>query len=315
MNKTCIGCGSILQSDDESALGYTPLITNDYCKRCFRLIHYNDNNFINPTIDPYEIIKKINNQKGICFFLCDILNFSEEAFNYYQKIKLPKTFIVSKSDIIPKSISFTKIKNWLITEKNIKENIIFASSKNNIGLVKLEKLIKETNEKIFFTGMTNVGKSSLLNKLYNNNILTISNKENTTLDFVLLPNTTNVYDTAGFPYPFSITIPTIKKTLNPITMPLKANAGLLIDKIGRIICDTNNSITCFTPYKVNKVYSNNPLYLEEKPILLTIPKESHLLIKGQALFYIKESCHLKIYHIKKDQISISKSFMKGKYNG
>ncbi|MCQ2570055.1 MAG: ribosome biogenesis GTPase YqeH, partial [Limosilactobacillus sp.] len=46
----CIGCGSIIQSEDKQGLGYTPasavkkgLETNElYCQRCFRLRHYNE---------------------------------------------------------------------------------------------------------------------------------------------------------------------------------------------------------------------------------------------------------------------------------
>ena len=36
MSKICMGCGVILQDSDNQALGYTPNLDNDYCKKCFR---------------------------------------------------------------------------------------------------------------------------------------------------------------------------------------------------------------------------------------------------------------------------------------
>ena len=50
MNK-CIGCGSILQSDDNNKIGYTTNINNRLCERCFKIKNYND----------YKLVSKSNN--------------------------------------------------------------------------------------------------------------------------------------------------------------------------------------------------------------------------------------------------------------
>ena len=40
MNKKCLGCGAILQTDSIDKEGYTKNIDNDLCERCFRINHY-----------------------------------------------------------------------------------------------------------------------------------------------------------------------------------------------------------------------------------------------------------------------------------
>lgn len=37
MIKKCIGCGAILQDNNPLIEGYTTVLTNDLCKRCFRM--------------------------------------------------------------------------------------------------------------------------------------------------------------------------------------------------------------------------------------------------------------------------------------
>ncbi|AGN24135.1 GTPase YqeH [Erysipelothrix rhusiopathiae SY1027] len=41
-NKKCVGCGSVLQTEDTMGRGYAKAIENDYCQSCFRLKHYRD---------------------------------------------------------------------------------------------------------------------------------------------------------------------------------------------------------------------------------------------------------------------------------
>ena len=42
--RKCKGCGAILQDEDENKAGFIPNLTKEskYCKRCFRLMHYNE---------------------------------------------------------------------------------------------------------------------------------------------------------------------------------------------------------------------------------------------------------------------------------
>ena len=321
MIKKCLGCGVKLQSVDESLKGYIPsnVLNKGYCKRCFMLTHYN--NFVHAyyEIEPEKILKKLANKKGFGIFILDLVNFNKEAFNYYRKIKMPKVLVVNKCDIIPKNISYLKIKNWLKKEFKVEEEIFFVSVKKNIGLNKLNRFLDNINLPLYFLGMSNVGKSSLINKLFNlEKPLTSSILPNTTLDFIKVKTSKNVYDTVGFLYQTKIDHNLLKKTMiyneiHPINMPLKEESGLLILDLARIITDKKNSITCFFSKDVNirKIYNNENIYLDEKPLIIKCPKESNLIIKGIGFCYVKEECLLKIYHLDEDLIELIPSFLGG----
>ena len=58
--KRCRGCGAVLQTEDRTLPGYTPKAENDYCQRCFRLIHYDDLAVSMRTgIDPDLVLEEI----------------------------------------------------------------------------------------------------------------------------------------------------------------------------------------------------------------------------------------------------------------
>ena len=44
MIKKCIGCGAVLQNTNDNQIGYVPNLNTKtkYCRRCFRIIHYNE---------------------------------------------------------------------------------------------------------------------------------------------------------------------------------------------------------------------------------------------------------------------------------
>lgn len=318
MIKTCLGCGVKLQSTDEKKIGYIPLevLNKGYCKRCYKLTHYNDFKNAYQKVDPNDILKKLDNKKGFCFFLLDLVNLNREAFNYYHQIKMPKILIINKADIIPQNILYEKIKIWLQNNFQIKEDILFVSTKKNIGITKIQNLIEDINEPIYFLGMTNVGKSSLLNKLFElEKPLTTSMLPNTTLDFIKVKTKKVVYDTVGFPYIREISSDYLKKMMineeiHPKNMPIKKEANLLIEDIVRIKIDIDNSITCFFSknLKISKIYDNNKLYLDEKPLIIKVPAYSNVFIKGLGFGYIKNACTLTVYHLDENLIEVLPSF-------
>ena len=59
MIKKCIGCGAILQDNNPLIEGYTTVLTNDLCKRCFRMKNYGEYEFV--TKDNLEYVKILNN--------------------------------------------------------------------------------------------------------------------------------------------------------------------------------------------------------------------------------------------------------------
>ena len=113
MNKKCIGCGILLQSENEKSSGYVTDLNFSYCERCFRNINYSEINDLNIVIDNNSIIDVINQKSDLVFFIVDLLNISKNLINIYQKISKPKYFVVNKVDVLPKNVTLDKINNLL----------------------------------------------------------------------------------------------------------------------------------------------------------------------------------------------------------
>lgn len=181
MNK-CIGCGTFLNDDKK------------YCERCFKIKNYNyhDEKVV---ISDEEILENLNNKKECKLFLCDIISLDENVINLYNKINGKKYFIITKSDIIPKTIETSNIKNNLMKKYNI--NPLFISIKSGIGKKDVMSLIREEG-KVIFCGPTSSGKSSLINYLFSLD-LTTSSYTNTTLEFnKLYIDDLTIIDAPGF---------------------------------------------------------------------------------------------------------------------
>lgn len=277
----CKGCGIILQSDDKNALGYTPDIKNELCQRCFKLKNYNTliNNGVN--IDNDKLIKKINSLNVHVLFLVDFLNIDSEAMDLYKKIKVNKTLVITKEDIIPKNI----IKDRLI--KNIKdiyeirEDIILTSTKFTKNISNIESIcLKE--KKVLFAGYTNAGKSSLINKMVGSDI-TVSNRENTTQDFIKLNvDGVTIYDAPGFMSNTKRDVVS-KNIIKPKTYQLPNKHYLEFNNIKLNVSEDSN-ITLYLPDEViiNRRREKNNITCD-----VLIPKNSDLVIKG--LGFIKFS--------------------------
>ena len=128
MSKYCLGCGVLLQDKEEKKEGYVSDISQNYCKRCFRMTHYHELSSVKESHSK-DILSKINASSGFAIFCCDFLNLYPENIQYYQKITLPKVFVVTKKDTIPKSIYYLKIKEWLQKDFKIKEDISLLMKK------------------------------------------------------------------------------------------------------------------------------------------------------------------------------------------
>ncbi|TGG89128.1 ribosome biogenesis GTPase YqeH [Geotoga petraea] len=212
----CEGCGVTIQSLDKEKAGYIPqnvldekIIENDkiLCQRCFKLKNYNhlmpfnlDSDFL-PQLE--EVVKDFNT----IIWVIDIMDF-EGTFRdeIAEKLKGKEVILLAnKIDLLPKTSALSEVKEWLFKKvrnklRIKKENIRMISAKTGFGFNKIRKIITMTEkEKALIIGVTNTGKSSVLNKISEGDA-TVSSYPGTTLSLIktyLSQSNIEIYDTPG----------------------------------------------------------------------------------------------------------------------
>lgn len=332
MNKKCQGCGAELQCNKKDTKGYIPkdkIDSANYCERCFKIIHYNEKIITNlDNINEY-IINEINKKAKYVYFLVDFLNINEETINTFKSIKTKKTLIISKLDIIPKSIKESVISKWLKEVYNISEEIIYQSTKKNINTRAITRnLENQSIKECYVVGYTNAGKSTLINKLSTLNELeskeiTTSSIPNTTIDFIKIDLNENlsIIDSPGFTLNKAIYIDdafdlikriTPKSFLKPITYQVKDISSIIIENKIRIKSSINNSLTFYMSNDIciERVFEKNQSLLDKEEITLKIPANSDLVIKSLGFINIKKECTLKINSEYKELFEIRDSMFR-----
>ena len=199
--KKCIGCGAILQSNDENKEGYISekLIDRDnaYCLRCHRLRNYNENREVLKE-DYIKILSKICNEDALIVHIVDLFDFSNTFLPQIKRLTGQNDCIIcaNKRDLLPKSVKDNKIINFVRHMANLDGfkalDVILTSAKSMDNITTLvESIIKNANgRKVYFVGCANVGKSSIINailKKYSDeskDVITTSNIPGTTLGFI-----------------------------------------------------------------------------------------------------------------------------------
>ena len=299
MNKRCLGCGALLQDSDENTLGFTPSLANSYCKRCFRLKNYGELK-VKDTVDIKKVLNKVNKSGGIALFLIDYLNINKETINYFKSIKIEKALVISKCDILRKEMKQSKISKWLKDIYDINEDILYISNSNTYKSSNILGFIKEKNlQDIFIMGITNAGKSTFINKLIKKDKILVSDKENTTLDFIKLKiDNYNIYDTPGFSY---TNLGSISKNLiKPISYVIKGGVSIVIGNKYKIYFKECNKVILYLNIDdIKKEYKKDKCKIEAK-----VYENSDLVLPGLGFINIKNECLIEtnfdVFELRKD---------------
>lgn len=328
MIKKCLGCGIKMQYTNPLEAGYVSKNIKDnpkYCERCFKIIHYNKADVASLPEESIKIVKHVNSKAKYVFFLIDFLNINTKTIKKFKEIKVPKTLIISKCDIIPKSIKEKRIIEFIKKNYQIEENIIFISSAKIKNIYSIKKIMNNQNIiEAYVLGYTNAGKSTLINKIYeketdNKSVITTSAIPNTTLDFLQLKisNDFILIDSPGFVMDITlyqndeielIKRVNTKKILKPITYQTKDNMYLnLEDKIIFNVKGDKNSLT---------FYLSNNLFLKKeykfkhenlKNITLKVNDNTDIVIIGVGFINVKKKATIEINTINKDLIEVRPS--------
>lgn len=214
MSKKCKGCGIVLQHEDKTALGYTPKPDGDYCQRCFRITHYDDVVVsMKQGIDSDQVLARIAAMDALVLWVVDLFDFEANMISGLNRHLLGKDIVMvaGKKDLLPLTYSNHKLADFLmmrLKEQGIfVKEVVVASHMTTQNHDEAQGTIEDVLEAIethrhgrdvVVMGMANAGKSTLLNGLCKQNVLTISRHPGTTLDFNQIDmGAYTIYDTPG----------------------------------------------------------------------------------------------------------------------
>lgn len=195
LKKICMGCGATLQNYDETKAGYTPIIENLYCQRCFRIKNYNELPKIVASNEDYErVIDEVIKKNGLIIFVVDIFQFkSTFTRKMIDKLKNKDVILVAnKFDLFPKSTKVENVVDWLSKECEKFSfkvlGISVVSSKKGYFIDEFVNLIDMArgDRDVYFLGVANVGKSSLINAI----LKRYTNRVDDLISESMLPGTT-----------------------------------------------------------------------------------------------------------------------------
>ena len=216
ISKKCTGCGMELQFEDEKKEGYVPeekfIMEGDLlCQRCFKIKNYGKNSVNNFKSEDYskEVLNSVK-KSDIILPIFDIIDFegsfTEEILDYLRDYM--SIVLVNKTDLLPGFVHPTEIADWikdrLAEEDIVPENIAFISAKSKYGrngvIRKIKSIFPDKKVKAVVLGVSNVGKSSVINLLLGKNKITTSKYSGTTLKSInnKIPDTNiTITDTPG----------------------------------------------------------------------------------------------------------------------
>ncbi|KKK35445.1 GTPase [Salinicoccus sediminis] len=213
----CIGCGAVLQSEDETKPGFIPASgmgrEDAICKRCYRLKHYNE--VMDLDVDSGEFMAMLNalyETDGLIVKVLDVFDFNGSIIPSFNRIVGDKKVlaVINKIDLLPRSVNRNRVVHrakHMLSEAGIKAvDTVVISAKKNEGIDMLVRKMQDLarGQDVYVVGTTNVGKSTLINKLIENTtgdkeVITTSKFPGTTLDLIDIPlgGDSYIFDTPG----------------------------------------------------------------------------------------------------------------------
>ena len=310
----CRGCGIELQTKDKNKLGYIENKEQTICSRCFKLSNYGEYQKVSLTNKDYTQIINSIPKESLVVYTTDILTLNLKNISQFSKVIL----VVTKKDIIPKSVKDQKIINFLLKQNpNILDIIITSSNKNyNIDTLYNSIIKYSNNQEVYIVGATNTGKSTLINKLiknysFNESKITTSIYPSTTLDKVIITlNNLTIIDTPGLIDEDNITNYlskkdlkkiTPKKEIKPKTCQITDKGSIVIDNYARIDYETElkNSMVIYCSNDLNTRFNSlkNDHLTQFPSCEYNLKSNQDIVIPGLAFIKFTKPIKLKIYTI------------------
>jgi ribosome biogenesis GTPase YqeH len=307
----CAGCGVQLQMEDSGKLGYIPTVALNkepvICQRCYRIKHYNEASSITLKQDDFlKLLGHVGHEKALVVNIVDLFDFEGSMISGLARFvgNNPILLVVNKIDLLPKVTNYNKIVNWV--QRQAKEHglkvveVVLCSAKKNMGFDRVIGALQEHrgDRDIYVVGATNVGKSTLINRLIADFSdleaeLTTSQYPGTTLDLVKIPldDGKHIVDTPGIVYQHRLTELVSKRDLSvlmpdkpikPTVFQLNEAQTLFFGALARFdfIKGERQSFTCYMSNAIQihrtKLERADELYANHKGEMLSPPNIKEL---------------------------------------
>lgn len=311
MSCKCIGCGISLQTNDKQLPGFTKNIEGKYCERCFRIKNYNEYQKIDKTFgDFYSIIDKINVTDDLVLLVVDIMSMGNELEKLVSKLKNKPLIVVSKRDIFSYKVNDQKLLD-LVSIPCLDKIFISANKNYNIDLL-LEKIdFYKTSKNVYLVGLTNSGKSTLINKIIYNytdleSNITTSMLPSTTLDTIEIKinDNLNLIDTPGIIDMGNISNYLensilkklfIKREIKPITYQVKCKQYFFVDSVLKIECLEPCDMTFYisNQLKINRLFKDISVDFTKTELMTTA--NCDIVINGLGFISINKAVKINVY--------------------
>lgn len=331
-DKHCIGCGIKLQNSNILFEGYTIDLSNDLCSRCFRITNYGEYQLVSKSNEEnIEILKSIGNTKDLVLYIVDLLNIPKNINMIREYMDNRIILVLTKRDVLPKSINEEKLVKYFEKSGLKYEDIIIISSNKNYNIDELLLMIKKykSSKNIYVVGNTNVGKSTLINKMIKNyrgeeQILTISPLPSTTLNKIEIKISDDItlIDTPGFidrgnilNYMSAEEIKKIstKKEIKTVTHQVRDGQTIIVDDIFSIdyIEGGKNSLTFFMSNNLNikKIYKKDNENLKTKRTL-EVGYLQDIVFNGLGFIKVIDKCKVDIFIESNIEVFVRDSLIK-----
>ncbi|NLZ74952.1 MAG: ribosome biogenesis GTPase YqeH [Erysipelotrichia bacterium] len=249
MNNKCLGCGALLQNNNENEIGYVVDLNMNYCQRCFKMIHYDQHKENDFLPDNNLIIEQLNQLDGNFVWIIDIFDFDSSLnsvlVDFYRKHSC--NIILNKCDLLPTKINYEKLGKYVLSrikKLNIKSKAIITRGINTDFIDSFNAYINVEDKPIIMTGLANVGKSTIINHLLKDKVVTVNRYPATTINFnEIKTEQYHIIDTIGIVaentmqmYLTNKQLKTVVpiKQVRPIVFQLMQNQTLSIGGLARI---------------------------------------------------------------------------------
>jgi 30S ribosome assembly GTPase len=165
----CQGCGAILQTQDQTKVGFSLNLELDYCQSCYKLMHYGEGS---THFHPEDLPKLASD--ALIIMVSSVLHldllFSYPVYRYQPDAKF--VYIINQVDLLPSSTNLDLLIERITAQAKKHYipylDIILMSAKNTYDIENLKKYIGNYKEKhVYLVGVQNSGKTTIFKALTN----------------------------------------------------------------------------------------------------------------------------------------------------